>query len=97
MKGDSQTPTRYTRGPPKGSYKLPSSLDKAGSFDRVIAAFPDTTFPFLDKPSSTTASLRTNTHVQHSTSSPETFGHISTPEHLKKKKKSVGGGGPSAA
>ncbi|GJR67462.1 hypothetical protein Tco_0013527 [Tanacetum coccineum] len=202
MKGDSQTPTRYTRGPPKGSYKLPSSLDKAGlkaelgalkskcgatkhklsswdkkhrkyrnerdtlakektkikeelvgtksqlehrerqaeeihgsiasffyvgvecglrmdrtdeefrglslkvvgfildakeKFDRVIAAFPDTTFPFLDKPSSTTASLRTNTHVRHSTSSPETFGHTSTPEHLKKKKKYVGGGGPSAA
>ncbi|GJS78547.1 hypothetical protein Tco_0728428 [Tanacetum coccineum] len=72
-------------------------LDAKEKFDRVIAAFPDTTFPFLDKPSSTTASLRTNTHVRHSTSSPETFGHTSTPEHLKKKKKYVGGGGPSAA
>ncbi|GJR83440.1 hypothetical protein Tco_0154225 [Tanacetum coccineum] len=49
------------------------------------------------QPSSTTASLRTNTHVRHSTSSPKTFGHTSTPEHLKKKKKPIGGGGPSAA
>ncbi|GKC97367.1 hypothetical protein Tco_1167642, partial [Tanacetum coccineum] len=73
---------------------IPDAKEK---FDRVIAAFPDTTFPFLDKHSSATASLRTNTHVRHSTSSSETFGHTSTPEHLKKKKKSVKEGGPSAA
>ncbi|GJR75641.1 hypothetical protein Tco_0088006 [Tanacetum coccineum] len=88
--------------------------DAKEKFDRVIAAFPDTTFPFLDmvsqhsqsslqdiarlepdrvtsshQPSSATASLRANTHVRHSTSSSGTFGHTSTPEHLKKKKKSV--------
>ncbi|GJZ57628.1 hypothetical protein Tco_0613122 [Tanacetum coccineum] len=98
---------------------IPDAKEK---FDRVIAAFPDTTFPFLDKvsqhsqsslqdiarlepdrvtpssqPSSATASLRTNTHARHSTSSSETFGHTSTPEHLKKKKKPVERGGPSAA
>nr|GEU70957.1 hypothetical protein [Tanacetum cinerariifolium] len=56
------------------------------NFDRVIA---DTTFPFLDKTSSATASLRANTHIRHSTSSSGTFGHTSTPKHLKKKKKSV--------
>ncbi|GJT91904.1 hypothetical protein Tco_1080749 [Tanacetum coccineum] len=98
---------------------IPDAKEK---FDRVIAAFPDTTFPFLDKvsqhsqsslqdiarlepdrvtpssqPSSATASLRTNTHARHSTSSSGTFGHTSTPEHLKKKKKPVERGGPSAA
>ncbi|GJR34313.1 hypothetical protein Tco_1209997 [Tanacetum coccineum] len=98
---------------------IPDAKEK---FDRVIAAFPDTTFPFLDKvsqhsqsslqdiarlepdrvtpssqPSSATASLRTNTHARHSSSSSGTFGHTSTPEHLKKKKKSVERGGPSAA
>ncbi|GJT70332.1 hypothetical protein Tco_1029618 [Tanacetum coccineum] len=73
---------------------IPDAKEK---FDRVITAFPDTTFPFLDKPSSVTASLRANTYVQHSTSSPGTFGHTSTPEHLKKKKKFVEKGGPSAA
>ncbi|GJW40292.1 hypothetical protein Tco_0066137 [Tanacetum coccineum] len=62
---------------------IPDAKEK---FDRVIAAFPDTTFPFLDKPSFATASLRTNTHVRHSTSSSETFGHTSTLEHLKKKR-----------
>ncbi|GJS29362.1 hypothetical protein Tco_0489982 [Tanacetum coccineum] len=87
---------------------IPDATEK---FNRVIAAFPDTTFSFLDKvsqhsqsslqyiarlepdrvtpssqPSSATASLRTSTHVRHSTSSSETFGHISIPEHLKKKK-----------
>ncbi|GJX55288.1 hypothetical protein Tco_0285185 [Tanacetum coccineum] len=87
---------------------IPDAKEK---FDRVIAAFPDTTFPFLDKvsqhsqsslqdiarlepdrvtpssqPSSATASLRTNTHARHSTSSSGTFGHTSTPEHLKKKR-----------
>ncbi|GKB12924.1 hypothetical protein Tco_0846847 [Tanacetum coccineum] len=91
-------------------------------FDRVITAFPDTTFPFLDKvsqhsqsslqdiarlepdrvtsshqPSSATAYLRANTYMRHSTSSSETFGHTSTPKHLKKKKKSVEKKGPSAA
>ncbi|GJW77211.1 hypothetical protein Tco_0138893 [Tanacetum coccineum] len=71
--------------------------DAKEKFDRVIAVFPDTTFPFLDKPSSATASLRTNTHARHSTSSSGTFGHTSTPEHLKKKKKPVERGGPSAA
>ncbi|GJW28616.1 hypothetical protein Tco_0045491 [Tanacetum coccineum] len=98
---------------------IPDAKEK---FDRVIAAFPDTTFPFLDKvsqhshsslqdiarlepdrvtpssqPSSATASLRTNTHVRHSTSSSRAFSHTSTQEHLKKKKKSVKEGGPSAA
>ncbi|GJV42101.1 hypothetical protein Tco_1420541 [Tanacetum coccineum] len=47
--------------------------------------------------SSATASLRANTHARHSTSSSGTFGHTSTSEHLKKKKKSVEKGGPSAA
>ncbi|GJV56004.1 hypothetical protein Tco_1457009 [Tanacetum coccineum] len=98
---------------------IPDAKEK---FDRVIAAFPDATFPFLDKvsqhsqsslqdiarlepdrvtpssqPSSVTASLRTSTHARHSTSSSGTFGHTSTPEHLKKKKKPVERGGPSAA
>ncbi|GKA87376.1 hypothetical protein Tco_0809140 [Tanacetum coccineum] len=98
---------------------IPDAKEK---FDRVIAAFLDTTFPFLDKVSqhsqsslqdiarlepdrvtpssqlsSATASLRTNTHARHSTLSSGTFGHTSTPEHLKKKKKSVERGGPSAA
>ncbi|GJU87878.1 hypothetical protein Tco_1295424 [Tanacetum coccineum] len=98
---------------------IPDAKEK---FDRVIAAFPDATFPFLDKvsqhsqsslqdiarlepdrvtpssqPSSATASLRTSTHARHSTSSSGTFGHTSTPEHLKKKKKTVERGGPSAA
>ncbi|GJS98580.1 hypothetical protein Tco_0819750 [Tanacetum coccineum] len=98
---------------------IPNAKEK---FDRVIVAFPDTTFPFLDKvsqnsqsslqdiarldpdrvtsshqTSSATASLRANTHVRHSTSSSGTFGHTSTLEHLKKKKKSVEKGGPSAA
>ncbi|GJU05760.1 hypothetical protein Tco_1122190, partial [Tanacetum coccineum] len=97
-------------------------FDAKEKFDRVIAAFPNTIFPFLDKvsqhsqsslqdiarlepdrvtpssqPSSATASLRTNTHARHSTSSSGTFGHTSTPEHLKKKKKPVERGGPSAA
>ncbi|GJX27944.1 gag-pol polyprotein [Tanacetum coccineum] len=49
------------------------------------------------QPSSATASLRANTHVRHSTSSSRTFGHTSTLEHLKKKKKSIEKGGPSAA
>ncbi|GJS21810.1 hypothetical protein Tco_0450442 [Tanacetum coccineum] len=39
--------------------------------------------------------LRANTHVRYSTSSSGTFGHTSTPEHLKKKK-SVKTGAPSA-
>ncbi|GJW59122.1 hypothetical protein Tco_0105853 [Tanacetum coccineum] len=39
--------------------------------------------------SSTTSSLRANTHVQHFTSSSGTFGHTSSLEHSKKKKKSV--------
>ncbi|GJX90156.1 pectinesterase inhibitor 9-like protein [Tanacetum coccineum] len=98
---------------------IPDAKEK---FDRVIAAFPDTTFPFLDKvsqhsqsslqdiarlepdrvtpssqPSSATASLRTNTYARHSTSSSRTFGHTSTPEHLKKKNKLVERGGPLAA
>nr|GFD25569.1 hypothetical protein [Tanacetum cinerariifolium] len=88
--------------------------DSKVKFDRVIAAFPDTTFPFLDKVSqssqsslqyiarfkpdrvmpshqisSATTSLRANTYVRHSTSSFGTFGHTSTTEHLKKKKKFV--------
>nr|GEU82995.1 hypothetical protein [Tanacetum cinerariifolium] len=73
---------------------IPDAKEK---FDRVVAAFPDTTFPFMDKTFSATASLRANTYVQHSTSLFRTFGHTSTPEHLKKKKKSVEKGGPSAA
>ncbi|GJR50211.1 hypothetical protein Tco_1400732 [Tanacetum coccineum] len=98
---------------------IPDAKEK---FDRVIAAFPDATFPFLDKvsqhsqsslqdiarvepdkvtpssqPSSATASLRTSTHARHSTSSSGTFGHTSTLEHLKKKKKPVERGGPLAA
>ncbi|GJX48420.1 hypothetical protein Tco_0273610 [Tanacetum coccineum] len=97
---------------------IPDAKEK---FDRVVVAFPHTTFPFLDKvsqnsqsslqdiarleldrvtsshqTSSATASLRTNTHVRHSTSSSRTFGHTSTLEHLKKKKKSVEKKGPSA-
>ncbi|GJZ40944.1 hypothetical protein Tco_0587830 [Tanacetum coccineum] len=47
--------------------------------------------------SSVAASLRDNTHIRHSTSLSGTFGHTSTPEHLKKKKKSVEKGGPLAA
>ncbi|GJX39515.1 hypothetical protein Tco_0252818 [Tanacetum coccineum] len=73
---------------------IPDAKEK---FDRVIVAFPDTTFPFLNKTSSAAASLRANTHIQHCTSSSKTFGHTSTPEHLKKNKKSVEKGGPSAA
>ncbi|GJT06227.1 hypothetical protein Tco_0840689 [Tanacetum coccineum] len=98
---------------------IPDAKEK---FDRVVAAFPATTFLFLDKvsqntqsslqdiarlepdrvmpphqTSSATASLRANTHVRHSTSSSRTFGHTRTPEHLKKKKKSVEKGGPLAA
>ncbi|GJZ06097.1 hypothetical protein Tco_0539890 [Tanacetum coccineum] len=98
---------------------IPDAKEK---FDRVIVAFPHTTFPFLDKvsqhsqsslqdiarlepdrmtlsshPSSATASLRTTTHVRYSTSSFGTFGHTGTLEHLKKKKKPVEKGGPSAA
>ncbi|GJU06531.1 hypothetical protein Tco_1122961 [Tanacetum coccineum] len=72
---------------------IPDAKEK---FDRVIAAFPDTTFPFLDKTSSATTSVRANTHVRHSTSSSGTFGHTSTPKHLKKKKKPVEKGGHSA-
>nr|GFA18749.1 hypothetical protein [Tanacetum cinerariifolium] len=71
--------------------------DAKEKFDRVIAAFPDTTFPFLDKTSFVVESLRANTHIRHSTSSSQTFGHTSTHEHLKKKKKVVKKGGPSAA
>ncbi|GJU46551.1 hypothetical protein Tco_1203817 [Tanacetum coccineum] len=96
--------------------------DAKKEFDRVVAAFPDTTFPFLDKVSQisqssfrditrlefdkltsshqtsyATASLRANTYVRHSTSSSGTFGHTSTPEHLKKKKKFIEKGGPLAA
>ncbi|GJY45222.1 hypothetical protein Tco_0433435 [Tanacetum coccineum] len=71
--------------------------DAKENFDRAIAAFPDTTFPLLDKTSSVAQSLRVNTHIRHSTSSSRAFGHTSTPEHLKKKKKSVEKGGPSAA
>ncbi|GKD42967.1 hypothetical protein Tco_1267612 [Tanacetum coccineum] len=56
--------------------------DAKEKFDRVIAAFPDTTFPFLDKTSSAATSLRANTHIRHSTSSFGTFGHTSTPELL---------------
>ncbi|GJV73570.1 hypothetical protein Tco_1493565 [Tanacetum coccineum] len=61
---------------------IPDAKEK---FNRVIVAFTDTTFTFLDKgvhlllqPSSATASLRTNTHARHSTSSSGTFGHTST-------------------
>ncbi|GKD24533.1 hypothetical protein Tco_1230747 [Tanacetum coccineum] len=105
------------------SQKVASFIPDANEkFDRVITAFPDTTFPFLDKvsqhyqsslqdiarlesdrvtsshhTSSAAASLRANTHIQHSTSSSGTFGHTSTLEHLKKKKKFVEKGGPSAA
>nr|GEW38297.1 hypothetical protein [Tanacetum cinerariifolium] len=71
-------------------------LDATEKFDRVIAAFPGTTFPFLDMTSSPTAFLGANTYIRHSTSSFGAFGHTSTPEHLKKKKKSVKKGGPSA-
>nr|GEX35496.1 hypothetical protein [Tanacetum cinerariifolium] len=63
--------------------------DAQKKFDRVVATFPDATFPFLDKTTSAIASLRANTHVQHSTSSYGAFGHTSTLEHLKKKKKPV--------
>ncbi|GJV13308.1 hypothetical protein Tco_1354849 [Tanacetum coccineum] len=73
---------------------IPDAKEK---FDRVVAAFPNTTFLFLDKTSSATASLRANTYVRHSTSSSGTFDHTSTPEHLKKKKKSVEKRGLSAA
>ncbi|GJX47679.1 hypothetical protein Tco_0272869 [Tanacetum coccineum] len=98
---------------------IPDAKEK---FDRAKAAFPDTTFPFLDKvsqhsqsslpdlarlepdrvtsshqTSSVAPSLRANTHIQHSTSSSGAFGHTSTLEHLKKKKKSIEKGGPSAA
>ncbi|GKC02179.1 hypothetical protein Tco_0993789 [Tanacetum coccineum] len=47
------------------------------------------------KTSSATTSLRANTHGRHSTPSYGTFGHTSTPEHLKKKK-FVGTGAPSS-
>ncbi|GKB11324.1 hypothetical protein Tco_0845247, partial [Tanacetum coccineum] len=43
--------------------------------------------------SSATTSLGANTHVRHSTSSSGNFGHTSTLEHLKKKKKPVEKGG----
>nr|GEU65013.1 hypothetical protein [Tanacetum cinerariifolium] len=65
---------------------IPDAKEK---FDRVVATFLDTTFPFLDKTSSATVSLRASTHIRHYTSSSRTFGHTSTPEHLKKKKKFV--------
>nr|GEW36189.1 hypothetical protein [Tanacetum cinerariifolium] len=89
-------------------------LDAKEKFDRVVVAFLDTAFPFLDKlsqhsqsslqdiarlepdmvtsshqNSSATTFLKANTHVRHSTSSSGTFGHTSTPEHLKKNKKFV--------
>nr|GEW20486.1 hypothetical protein [Tanacetum cinerariifolium] len=70
--------------------------DAKKKFDRVVATFPDITFPLLDKTSSAMVSLRSNTHVRHSTSSSGTFGHTSTLEHLKKKKKPVEKARPSA-
>nr|GEV69623.1 hypothetical protein [Tanacetum cinerariifolium] len=39
---------------------IPDAKEK---FDRVVAAFPNTTFHFLDKSISAAASLRANTHV----------------------------------
>ncbi|GKC10299.1 hypothetical protein Tco_1007081 [Tanacetum coccineum] len=57
---------------------------------------PDRVTP-SSRPSSAIASLRTNTHARHSSSSSGTFGHTSTLEHLKKKKKSVERGGPSSS
>ncbi|GJV66368.1 hypothetical protein Tco_1477196 [Tanacetum coccineum] len=69
-------------------------------FNDVVAAFFASTFPFLDKvvpphKTSATTSLRANTHGRHSIPSSGTFGHTSTPEHLKKKKY-VGTGAPPA-
>ncbi|GKB16816.1 hypothetical protein Tco_0850739, partial [Tanacetum coccineum] len=86
---------------------IPDAKEK---FDRVVAAFPDTAFPFLDKvsknsqsslpdiarlepdrvapshqPSSATTSLRATVRVRPSPPPSKTFGHTSTPQHLKKK------------
>nr|GEY05271.1 hypothetical protein [Tanacetum cinerariifolium] len=47
--------------------------DAKEKFDRVIAAFLDTTFLFLDKTSSATVPLRASTHIRNSTSSSETL------------------------
>ncbi|GJX28576.1 hypothetical protein Tco_0236655 [Tanacetum coccineum] len=78
-----------------------SFLDKVSqhsqsSLQDIARLEPDRVTP-SSQPSSATASLRTSTHARHSTSSSGTFGHTSTPEHLKKKKKTVERGGPSAA
>ncbi|GKA27238.1 ribonuclease H-like domain-containing protein [Tanacetum coccineum] len=59
-----------------------------GSLQAIARLEPDRVTS-SHQPSSTIASLRANTHVRHSTSSSGTFGHNSTPEHLKKKKKFV--------
>ncbi|GJT62931.1 hypothetical protein Tco_1006464 [Tanacetum coccineum] len=64
-------------------------LDRSVSSLQDIARLePDKVMP-SHQTSSATTSLRANTHVRHSTSSSETFGHTSTLEHLKKKKKSI--------
>ncbi|GJU11399.1 hypothetical protein Tco_1133795 [Tanacetum coccineum] len=62
--------------------------------DDIARLEPDKVVPSRNTSAATT-SLRANTQGRHSTSSSETFGHTSTPEHLKKKK-SVETGAPSA-
>ncbi|GJW03689.1 hypothetical protein Tco_1562545 [Tanacetum coccineum] len=71
---------------------IPDAKEK---FDRVIAAFLDTTFPFLDKgdtffPAFLCYCIIEDQHPCATLySSSGTFGHTSTPEYLKKKKKPV--------
>ncbi|GJV18263.1 hypothetical protein Tco_1363586 [Tanacetum coccineum] len=72
------------------------SQHSQSSLQDIARLEPDRVTP-SSHPSSATASLRTTTHVRHSTSSFETFGHTGTPEHLKKNKKPIEKGGPSAA
>ncbi|GKA93454.1 hypothetical protein Tco_0815440 [Tanacetum coccineum] len=70
--------------------------DAKSSLQDITRLEPDRV-TYSHQTSSDAASLRANTHIRHSTSSSGTFGHTSTPEHLKKKKKFVEKGGPSAA
>ncbi|GKE38853.1 hypothetical protein Tco_1462258 [Tanacetum coccineum] len=65
-----------------------SDDDSQSSLQGVARLEPDKVMP-SHQTSSATTSLRANTHVRHSTSSSGTFGHTSTPEHLKKKKKFI--------
>ncbi|GJR46638.1 hypothetical protein Tco_1314741 [Tanacetum coccineum] len=75
------------------SYRVSNFVPNAREkFDDVLE--PDPAVPF-SKTSSTTVSLGVRTRDRSSAPSTETFGHTSTPEHLKRKKPS--GSGASSA